>query len=69
MYSNDIFTGAQYIDRDIFKWPLDLVSTHWKSNGGGKIDTVLSFVCKINSERFLKNCILDLLQLTSGSKE
>lgn len=34
-----------------------------KLNGGEKIGTVLSFVCKINSESFLNNFTLDLLLL------
>lgn len=30
-------------------------------SGGGKLGTVLSFVCRINSDRSLETCVLDVL--------
>lgn len=39
-------------------------SSRRKLNGGRKVGIVLFFVYKINSEGFLKNFSLDVLQLT-----
>lgn len=52
VHSNDICTGVQPIDTDLFKSPPGQASTLWKLNAGGKIGAVLSSVCKINSEGF-----------------